>query len=907
MGLGLVATMVLGCGVGAAPPADPTAPGGGPFLSVTPLTLSFGNVPVGMSTTRDVTLSNTGTADAHITKLTVTGSGFSATGLPVPLTLGRGTSRTLTVGFAPPQVGPFAGDVTVESDAADVVVIAPTGTGVTSGSPPAASIDSVTINPATVTAGQTVQMTAAVAATGAIDKSLTWSVPGGSLGSIDAATGAYTAPSTAGNYTVTATSVADSTKSGSGTVTVTATAPASPKTDFFVALTGNDSNPGTVDQPFATLERARAAVRDLKTSSGLPAGGVTVWLGAGMNSRTAAFTLTAEDSGTSTQPITYRSIDARNPATITGGRAITGWTLMTAGNAPAGAWARTNAAAQGHIYFAQAPSFSYGSLVGRGEDWGGQMVPNNAGPFSELVYDGAVMQLGRWPNRNPADRKSEFWTMSADGVPAPNGGKALSNASVATSSFPYAGTARPTTWGNAVALAAANRPYVSHFEFQGWVWGLRQMSAVTSTDITTTSLARRVEDNSLASPIYGLAAGQQWYATNLLEEVDSAGEYWLDRVSGAIYFWPPSDGATGKATLSGTPTVLAVSGAAYVTFQDIVFGEAQQDLVKTDAASSHITFTGCTFRNAAGSLVWLDGTAQTIDRSTLTGAGDAGILLLASSSTVANTEITDWGRYMLAYAGAINPIGDGNAIRGNRIHGGPHSALYVGSKPSTGDNYLVELNDISQTNLYGCDGGALYFRSSGAGWEIRYNYFHDIPQCVGANPYTNLGGAIYSDDYSATLKIHGNLFYRLGAQSVPASGGNGAKGGGLGTNLSAIYSKAASAIQNNLFVKCDYALSEQYVCPAAFSNNQNYLASNQQANQTGLNLADSCSLGSNTGFASGGVDPGFVDEPGGNLATNATSGNVELNAFGAPPAGSAPGTYAVGGKEVIPFSRIGIH
>ncbi|MGA2660073.1 MAG: hypothetical protein ABSH34_21430, partial [Verrucomicrobiota bacterium] len=34
--------------------------------------------------------------------------------------------------------------------------------------------------------------------------------------------------------------------------------------DFFVAPTGNDANPGTADRPFATLERARDAVRQLK-------------------------------------------------------------------------------------------------------------------------------------------------------------------------------------------------------------------------------------------------------------------------------------------------------------------------------------------------------------------------------------------------------------------------------------------------------------------------------------------------------------------------------------------------------------------------------------------------------------------------------------------------------------------
>jgi hypothetical protein len=168
MGVGLLMAISLGCAAGA-PPAVPSGSAAGAFLAATPPTFSFGNVPVGTATTRDVVLSNTGTAAALITDVTVTGQGFSANGLPVPLTLGPGASRTLTVGFAPPAVGTFSGDVTLASNAADLVVIGPTGTGVSGGAPPAASITSVIVNPATVAAGQTVQMTAAVAAIGTID------------------------------------------------------------------------------------------------------------------------------------------------------------------------------------------------------------------------------------------------------------------------------------------------------------------------------------------------------------------------------------------------------------------------------------------------------------------------------------------------------------------------------------------------------------------------------------------------------------------------------------------------------------------------------------------------------------------------------------------------------------------
>jgi len=72
---------------------------------------------------------------------------------------------------------------------------------------------------ASVQAGHTQQFTATV--TGSGNTAVTWSATGGSVSSI----GLYTAPSTAGTYTVKATSAADSAKTASATVTVTVSAP----------------------------------------------------------------------------------------------------------------------------------------------------------------------------------------------------------------------------------------------------------------------------------------------------------------------------------------------------------------------------------------------------------------------------------------------------------------------------------------------------------------------------------------------------------------------------------------------------------------------------------------------------------------------------------------------------------
>lgn len=91
---------------------------------------------------------------------------------------------------------------------------------------------------------------------------------------------------------------------------------------LFIAPGGNDSNPGTKEKPFATLERARDAIREKKAGAG-PAGPTAVFLRDGSYALKEPFVLTPEDSGSKEEPISYQSYDGET-ATISGGRNIPG-------------------------------------------------------------------------------------------------------------------------------------------------------------------------------------------------------------------------------------------------------------------------------------------------------------------------------------------------------------------------------------------------------------------------------------------------------------------------------------------------------------------------------------------------------------------------------------------------------
>ena len=198
-----------------------------PQLSVSPTSANFA-VNIGSSQSQPVTVTNAGTTTLSIIQANVSGSGFSVSGLALPLNLPPSQSSSFNVNFAPTVAGSVSGSVSfVTNPTSAATQIALTGNGV---QPPSGGVTGVTISPTSpsVQAGQTIQFTAAVQGT-ATDKSVKWTA---SAGSIDAS-GLFTAPSSAGTATVTATSNADASKQASTTVTVTAPpAPGGPMAAF---------------------------------------------------------------------------------------------------------------------------------------------------------------------------------------------------------------------------------------------------------------------------------------------------------------------------------------------------------------------------------------------------------------------------------------------------------------------------------------------------------------------------------------------------------------------------------------------------------------------------------------------------------------------------------------------------
>ena len=94
--------------------------------------LSFGSVTVGTSLTLGVTLANNGTSSVKVSQATVTGAGFSVSGLVLPLTLNARQNATFNVEFAPAVGGSVTGAISIITNAwwNPTISISLSGTGV---------------------------------------------------------------------------------------------------------------------------------------------------------------------------------------------------------------------------------------------------------------------------------------------------------------------------------------------------------------------------------------------------------------------------------------------------------------------------------------------------------------------------------------------------------------------------------------------------------------------------------------------------------------------------------------------------------------------------------------------------------------------------------------------------------
>jgi hypothetical protein len=101
------------------------------MVSANPASLSFGNVNVSANLSKSFSVSNSRGSSLAFSNVSISGAGFSVSGLPIGTVLTPGQSVAVTVTFAPAAAGIVSGSLTLSSDASNPsVVIGFSATGV---------------------------------------------------------------------------------------------------------------------------------------------------------------------------------------------------------------------------------------------------------------------------------------------------------------------------------------------------------------------------------------------------------------------------------------------------------------------------------------------------------------------------------------------------------------------------------------------------------------------------------------------------------------------------------------------------------------------------------------------------------------------------------------------------------
>ena len=300
---------------------------------------------------------------------------------------------------------------------------------------------------------------------------------------------------------------------------------------------------------------------------------------------------------------------------------------------------------------------------------------------------------------------------------------------------------------------------------------------------------------AIAAPqgAFGYTTGHHWYALNVLEELDTPGEWYLDRKRGILYFWPPSDISKGHPTVSTVHDLIYLDHVSHVTLRGLTLETCRSTGVTVEGGD-HNLIANCTIRNTGsqGAIV-ADGTNNGLQSCDITETGDGGVslsggdrkTLTPAHNFVVNCRIWRYSRWSRTYRPGVGIDGVGNRIAHCLIYDAPHNAILLG-----GNDHLIEYNEIHHVCLETGDAGAFYM---GRDWTmrgnvVRYNYFHDIGGSAGVKGEFHDAMAIYLDDTAAGTTVFGNVCVRAGHAVMV--------GGGRDDNVS-----------NNIFVDCRPAVS----------------------------------------------------------------------------------------------------
>ena len=328
-----------------------------------------------------------------------------------------------------------------------------------------------------------------------------------------------------------------------------------------------ESGDGTESAPFKTIAEAQAAVRSLKAGEGLPLGGVTVLVKDGEYYLSETLNFTAEDSGTAESPVTYAA-ESEFGAVLTGGLILSADDFEPLSEeekqriiAP---FAKENTV--------KVDLKTYGLTYA---DWG-ELYPKTvfASQYdaigeeapSELFIDGVRAVTARWPNEDFLTVKDvvdygdfyltnfpqEYQYRRDDQIRNPELG-ALQNPKGATFTVENEIIERMKLWQTVEGVLTRG-----YFRW-GWYDEAPSIGAVDYENGTITH-AQAIYDS--------ISINGRFFFDNVFEELDTAGEFYIDRQNGILYVYKTENFDRAQIVLSTSLSDLVqISDASCLTLK----------------------------------------------------------------------------------------------------------------------------------------------------------------------------------------------------------------------------------------------------------------------------------------------------------------------------------------------------
>lgn len=655
---------------------------------------------------------------------------------------------------------------------------------------------------------------------------------------------------------------------------------AGPRADFVVAPRGSDRNPGTLAKPFATLARARDAVRSLRQAQ--PHREVLVLVRGGTYRLARPLVFTPEDSGRAGGSVTYAAFPGERPV-LSGGRVITGFRP-----------------AAGDLWQATVPAARDGS-----------------GRFEQLFVNGRRAVRAR----------------------TPNAGYFYVEGTVATGLDPLTGKvgplsdhaflAGPQDLARLVALPPDRRQDVVVVAYHTWETSRHRVAAV---DAATGMLFLM---GTYPPKFFGYAPVERYFLENYREALDAPGEWFLDKEGTLLYKPRPGEKlATAVVTAPATETLIKFQGSsaeqpvANIALRGLAFEQTAYRMppagqfspqaacniaaaVMADYAQN-VKLEDCTIQHTGTYGVWFRAGCRdcTVQRCYLNDLGAGGVRIgqtgtvpdapdLTSHIRVDNNIIRNGGHIWPDAVGVLIGHSGDNQVTHNDLADLRYTGISAGWRWGYGEVPSVR-NNISYNHIHHLgrdvltDMGGIYTLGEAPGTVLSHNVIHDLETEDGGGLH-----GLYNDNSSSHIVSENNLVYNCPdgfAYQLTSGRENVLRNNIFVTDKGGQFSLAffypqeehlAITLERNLIYGTAGRLfvGREINSRAAFRNNLYWEPSGVPLSFAGLSLPDWQKLGRDAGSVI--ADPGFVDPARGDfrLKPNSPALGVGFVPFDASQAG----------------------